>query len=296
MNPSEGSRATRVIETEIEIDAPVGAVWKALTDAEELTRWFPLSASVSPGKDGTIAMAWGQEYQAKAKIEIWEPNERLRMVFPLSGASREEDSSGESASSEPQLSDESIGRNSKGIPMIQEWTFETRAGKTLVRLVHSGFGAGEDWQDEIYEGTRRGWAFELRGLRHYLENHPGTRRDTVWVQMYHGLPTGEAWSRLMSPRGLLAQGSLADPVEGDGYDIVAATGDRFQGTVHVWNPPHDFAATVAGINDAFLRFRLDRYMDRPEANFWLSTYGVPRDRLATLETGWRSLMEDLFEK
>ena len=31
---------TRAVEREIEIDAPLAAVWKALTDAEELTRWL----------------------------------------------------------------------------------------------------------------------------------------------------------------------------------------------------------------------------------------------------------------
>lgn len=35
----------RSIETEILIDSPVEAVWKALAEAEELMRWFPPQAS-----------------------------------------------------------------------------------------------------------------------------------------------------------------------------------------------------------------------------------------------------------
>ena len=38
---------TRVITKEIVIDAPIEAVWKALTDAEELCNWFPLQADLS---------------------------------------------------------------------------------------------------------------------------------------------------------------------------------------------------------------------------------------------------------
>ncbi|MGH9858845.1 MAG: SRPBCC family protein, partial [Candidatus Acidiferrales bacterium] len=49
-------RQTRSVEETIEINAPVEAVWKALTDAEELTRWFPLKAGENP--DGTVWMAW----------------------------------------------------------------------------------------------------------------------------------------------------------------------------------------------------------------------------------------------
>ena len=44
------STSTRVIEKQIRIAAPTDVVWKALTDAEELTRWFPLDAKVKPGK------------------------------------------------------------------------------------------------------------------------------------------------------------------------------------------------------------------------------------------------------
>ncbi|HET6639495.1 MAG TPA: SRPBCC domain-containing protein, partial [Gemmatimonadota bacterium] len=41
--------ATRAAKGEIAIDAPVEVVWKALTDARELERWFPLEARVKPG-------------------------------------------------------------------------------------------------------------------------------------------------------------------------------------------------------------------------------------------------------
>ena len=43
---------TRTIETEIRIDAPVDQVWQALTDPEELVRWFPLEAGVEPWPPG----------------------------------------------------------------------------------------------------------------------------------------------------------------------------------------------------------------------------------------------------
>jgi uncharacterized protein YndB with AHSA1/START domain len=46
-------------EKEIEIAVPIEEVWKALTDANELARWFPLEARVTPGLGGKIFVSWG---------------------------------------------------------------------------------------------------------------------------------------------------------------------------------------------------------------------------------------------
>ena len=39
----------------IDIDAPVDAVWKALSDAEEVTRWFATRAAIEPRPASTLA-------------------------------------------------------------------------------------------------------------------------------------------------------------------------------------------------------------------------------------------------
>ena len=55
-NPDSATSATkrsRAVEKVIELNAPIEAVWKALTDGQELARWFPLEARVTPGKGGT---------------------------------------------------------------------------------------------------------------------------------------------------------------------------------------------------------------------------------------------------
>ena len=67
-----GDRATRAVSREIAISASVDAVWKALTDANELTRWFPPEARVAPGAGGSIWRAW----QSGEEVEE-------RMIFKL---------------------------------------------------------------------------------------------------------------------------------------------------------------------------------------------------------------------
>ncbi|MBK8268550.1 MAG: SRPBCC domain-containing protein [Planctomycetes bacterium] len=78
----------RSIENSVLILAPADVVWKALTDAHELTQWFPLEARVKPGEGGTIWMSWKNEYQFDTPIAIWKPEKHLRLIYlePTSAA------------------------------------------------------------------------------------------------------------------------------------------------------------------------------------------------------------------
>ena len=60
----------RTIERTIEIDAPTDVVWKALSEAQELVRWFPLQAEIEPRVGGRYWMSWGGEYEGEHRIEI----------------------------------------------------------------------------------------------------------------------------------------------------------------------------------------------------------------------------------
>ena len=44
----------RAFELALDIDASADEVWRALTEAEELMRWFPLEAQVAPGNGGSM--------------------------------------------------------------------------------------------------------------------------------------------------------------------------------------------------------------------------------------------------
>ena len=117
MEKKSQPRTQRTIRKEIEIAAPIEAVWKALTDAAELARWFPLEARVEPGAGGTIYLSWGPPWEGTAQIDVWEPNQRFRWVEPSPFAKQH-----------PAFA-----------TMAVEWVLEARGGKTLLRLVNSGF-------------------------------------------------------------------------------------------------------------------------------------------------------------
>lgn len=117
--------ASRVIRKEIEVAAPVEAVWKALTDAAELERWFPLEARVDPKVGGAFFLSWGPQCEGEGKIHVCEVNQRFGWLEPAPAPP-------EGAAGEwPQHS-------------VVEWLIESRGGKTVVRMVQSGIAAA-DW-------------------------------------------------------------------------------------------------------------------------------------------------------
>jgi uncharacterized protein YndB with AHSA1/START domain len=263
----------RVIDTTLEIAAPVESVWKAISDPRELERWFPLQARVTPGEGGEVFMSWGPPWEGGSRIDAWEPGRRLR----------------------------TRGFLEHGDASMVEYTLEARGGKTVLRLVHSGFAKGGDWEDELFGGTERGWRYELRSLRHYLERHPGRDRVVAWPKAPVRGTAAEAWRHLLGREGLVREGRIDGLAEGDRYRAVAATGDVFEGTVVVNDPPHEFAGTVAGLNDALLSLRTHeaggpKEKDGHVACLFLSTWNVPRKDVEALGERWRRLLDELAAK
>ena len=268
----------REIKTEIEIEADIDAVWKALTDAQELMRWFPLDARSTPEPGGSIWYSWGPPYEGESQIEIWDPPHRLRLLDQWAGGAPE----GHAREVEP------------GVParVAMDFTLETEGCKTILRLVHSGFGAGAEWDDE-FEGTRRGWDQELRGLKHYLEHHLGHDRKSVWARIKVELSREEAWQRIAGKDGL----NLPALKEGDAFDVTTSNGERLQGRVVLYHPGSDFLAVLENWNDAFLRVSVER-SSRPrphaEPNLWLSTYGLLNAQVMSFQISWTRLLARLF--
>ena len=74
----KGNDAGTILK-EIDIAAPPSVVWKALTEADQLVNWLPLGAQVKPGKGGSMKLTWGDPVVEESTIEIWEPDQHLRL-------------------------------------------------------------------------------------------------------------------------------------------------------------------------------------------------------------------------
>lgn len=210
---------TRCQEHVIEIDAPVEAVWKALTEAEELTHWYVQEAEVEPGVGGRMWVSFGEGMAGSARIEIWEPGKRLRLslLAPSEGEEGERGEGGEKGErDEGDAESDATGIPPLTSPIIEDYFLETRGGVTVLRLVTSGIPDTSDW-DGFYDGTNRGWELFFRTLRHYLEKHAGKPREhTVVMQPITG-SMREAWEELVSQDGLGLRVEEADLKEGRRY-------------------------------------------------------------------------------
>ena len=289
LNATKAASASgRKFETEIEINAPVENVWKALTEAAELTRWFPQQASVSPGVGGKIALSWPGITDWNLHIETWKPHEHLRTVYDLQTDVMIK-------SDAPIKLDDS--KRAKPLPLAVDYFLEGRSGKTLLRLVHSGFGAGSPW-DEEYDGISWGWLKELRSLRHYLEFHYGQTRHVGWARVT--LPaqtsTAAAWQRLLSAQGVWLKTTRPHPQEGEVCEIQLGTGENMPAVMQYFDPPNFFCARVENLQQAFLRawVWIDKLHNCGEANIQLATYGLPKEVSENFEKRGNALLRQLF--
>ncbi len=144
---AEKKPATRSHEHEIEIGVPARVVWRALTEPKTLTRWYVEKADVEPRQGGRYRLSWGAEGDGEARIDVWEPNRRLRLVhLPFEGA--------------PPMPD--------GCAIVEDFTLEEEDGTTLLRLVNSGIPETPEW-DGFFTGTDSGWDGYFEFLRDMLE-------------------------------------------------------------------------------------------------------------------------------
>jgi uncharacterized protein YndB with AHSA1/START domain len=267
-------------EHEITIDAPIEAVWKALTEAEELTRWFFDKARVTPGEGGRIWGAWGEEdLQAGGNIiEVWEPGKRLRVVMDTS--SRD---TGPAATAAHLMT----------VPIVMEYTLETREGKTVLRLVHSGIPDAAEW-DGFFEGTRAGWPMFFIGLRHYLERHAGKRRDPIVMMQAISDSPADAWDKFRTATQIAPAGGGEGLRAGERYKAKAGDGPGLEGRIEIYNPPKILLLTADSLDDSLLAISFECEQGMNFTYIALSTYGFEQSRVQSIREQWLGWLNNLF--
>lgn len=224
---------TRKIEKSVRIRADADAVWKALTEGEEIARWFAPEARVKPGVGGSIFVSWGPDMAVEEKIVLWEPPRHFRYAFGIHAPS--------------------------GVPLYVDYIIEGDGGETTLRLVHNGFAVGADWDDE-YESTDRGWSIFLRNLKLALERHAGRPCTQSVFSRRTTLSREDAWARLVGPPGFDRDGAWTGriPEEGDRFDVTTAKGTPLRGTVEIFHPARDLALTLGNLDDTLFRLAFER--------------------------------------
>lgn len=262
---------TRGQEHEIAIDASAEAVWRAISEADEVVRWYVQSAEIDGREGGLYRVSWGEGMDGTSRIEAFEPGRRLRLAHePMPGSPEIETG-----------------------PIVDEWVIATEGGRTVLRLVTSGIPETEDW-DWFYEGTKRGWTIFLLTLKQYLEHHAGTPREHV-VHMV-GLP-GEIethWPWLVGPEGLGFETPPEDIGTGGAYRATTAFGLALEGELLLVDAPFRLLCTVADLNQALLGLTLEEMGGQNFLYLSLSIFGFEDDRVAAIREHWGAWIKGLY--
>jgi len=259
----------RSIELEVIILATPAAVWKALASGEGIKQWFPpiSEGGGAPGSD--VLLSWGEGMDWQTHITAWEENRHLQWSDP------------------PRPDNSEPGET---IQMAIDWYIETATGgRCVVRLVHSGFGAGVDWDDQ-YLGNSEGWRYFLFNLRHYLEHHDGEQRVALFERRHAPVSRNEIWPRLLGDSGLRAThtgtkgvrvGDRLALTTDDGRSIPFIVG-RVEPTI-LWG-------TLPSLNEGLFMIELEPGDDF-HYGIYVSLYGVPPRDVASLRL-WVTAVAD----
>lgn len=245
----------RTIELEVTILATPAEIWKALSTAEGLARWFPPMAEGGGAPNSDLFLSWGEGIDWRTRTTAWEENRHLQW-------------------SDPPKKDSANTADS--IQMAVDWYIETiSGGRCVVRLVHSGFSADADWDDQ-YGANKEGWTYFLFNLRHYLERHASTPRVLILERRLATLPRAQLWTRLLGDDGLRATHNGTRGVRvGDRLAFTMNDGRSIPFVVGRVEPSILWG-TVESLNDGLLMIELEPGSDEYHFGIYLSVYGLPR--------------------
>lgn len=257
-------KKTRDIHLSVELDASPEDVFRAVTDGTELAKWLAPEARVTPpegGKPGRVWISWGEGMSAEHDIEVYEAPRRLRHPSGQNGETK--------------------------APLYADWSIEARSGgKTTLRLVHSGFSAGADW-DEEYDSHARGWRLMLQNLRHYFARHAHEPTAHLPFMTSVEKPRAALWGELVEKVGL-----SPSPAVGDAFRLVTTSGEPLSGVVDLVTVGRDLGLVVREHGDALLRFTFEGKADAPSTFVYAYAiaYGPARDRAEGLLAAARAAL------
>lgn len=188
---------SRSIELEVEVSGTPEEVWRAIATGPGISSWYvPHTVEERDGGAATASFGPEPEMEIPGRVAAWEPPRRV--VFDG-------------------------GEDAEG--MAFEWLVEARDGGTcVVRLVHSGFGSGDDW-DEQYDCMTEGWRMFLRNLALHLEHFGGQTATPMIPSGSWAEPLDQAWAALTGALGIPSAPAVGErvAVAGDGAPPLAGT-------------------------------------------------------------------------
>jgi uncharacterized protein YndB with AHSA1/START domain len=129
------------INMKIVIQAPVGLVYQAFTNATALREWLCDVATVDPKPGGRLYLYWNSGYYTVGEFVKVLPDQEVTFTW----------------------------RGRGELSATRVWVaFTEKDGRTTVTLLQNGVGLGEDWK-HAFEEIQHGWDVGLKNLVSVLE-------------------------------------------------------------------------------------------------------------------------------
>jgi uncharacterized protein YndB with AHSA1/START domain len=150
-SPRKSTRSgTRGYAHLVEIDVPVGRVWRALTDPGLIRIWSGQEAEIDARKGGLYRIGKRHAGGREAHIDVFDVNRRLRLIY-LNGP-------------DTPVSDTAV---------VDDFLLDVRHGEgtASLRLLGSGVPDATEW-DKSYMRMRMTWERFLARIKVTLESPP----------------------------------------------------------------------------------------------------------------------------
>ncbi len=186
----------RAIELEVEVPGTPEEVWRAIATGPGISSWY-VPHTVEEREGGAALASFGPapEMQVAGRVAAWDPPRRI--VFD---------------------GGEGVGG------FAFEWTVEAHDGGTCtVRLVNSGFGDGEPWDDQ-YDAMVEGWRLFLANLRLHLTHFAGQAATSSLPMSLWAGAAEDIWASLTEALGIPAAPAVGDRIAVTGADLPPLAG------------------------------------------------------------------------
>jgi uncharacterized protein YndB with AHSA1/START domain len=153
--PRKSTRSgTRGYAHLVEIDVPVGRVWRALTDPGLMRIWAGQEAEIDARQGGYYRLGLRRAGGREAHIDIFDVNRRLRLIYLNS----RDTPAGDSA-------------------VVDDFLLDVRKGEgtASLRLLGSGVPDAAEW-DKPYMRMRMNWERFLARIKVTLESPPPQKK------------------------------------------------------------------------------------------------------------------------
>ena len=178
MSVKKEESGRRSVQVEVEVPGTPEEVWQAIATGPGVSSWF-VPTEVEEGPGGVpvkVVSNFGPGMESVATVTDWDPPRRFAA--------------------------DSLDLGPDAPSIATEWIVEARSGGTcVVRVVHSLFASGDEWDDQL-AGWESGWPAFFRILRLYLTHFRGQRGAAFQLMGVAPEPADEAWNALAGALGL----------------------------------------------------------------------------------------------